>query len=278
MTTFTTGAGDAFAPNVQHFAPGDIIPDALVLRTSTFTVPVEGDAVVVQVPFIDADADAGFVAEGDAIPEAAPESSAVSIATGKVAVLGKISAEAWYHNQVGSLLSDSFRRAVIKKANTAYLNQAAPTAPAITPPAGLLNLSPTDGGTVAADLDSIVDAVAGIEAAYGTASHIIAHPDAWASIMKLKAGTGSNQSLVGAGTETATRALLSTPVLTSGAMPPGTLLVVDQGSILSAYGPLQVATSEHAYFGSDSVALRVTWRFGAKIVDTDRVVSLTIDE
>jgi hypothetical protein len=52
--------------------------------------------------------------------------------------------------------------------------------------------------------------------------------------------------------------------------------VVDSNSILSSYGQVAVATSEHAYFGSDSIGLRVTWRFGAKIVDTSRVVELTI--
>lgn len=277
MAALTTHAGEGFAPNVQAFDPNVVIPEALILQTSTFTVPVEGDAPAVLVPYIDADADAGFVAEGMAIPEAAPETSQVVIHTGKVAVLGKVSREAYSQDGIPGLLSSSFSRAVIKKANTAYLAQPAPTSPAVTPPAGLLNLTPTDGGSVAGNLDSIVDAVAGIETAFGKASHIVANPAAWASIMKLKAGTGSNQSLVGAGTEDAVRALLSVPVLTSAAVPADTLLVIDSASILSTYGQLQVAVSEHAYFGSDSVAIRVTWRFGAKIVDPERVVSLTIE-
>jgi hypothetical protein len=43
-----------------------------------------------------------------------------------------------------TLLSDSVRRALVRKANVAYLAQAARVGPATTPPAGLLNLSPTD--------------------------------------------------------------------------------------------------------------------------------------
>jgi hypothetical protein len=30
------------------------------------------------------------------------------------------------------------------------------------------------------------------------------------------------------------------------------------------------------YFGADSIALRATFRFGAKIADTERVVKLTV--
>lgn len=96
--------------------------------------------------------------------------------------------------------------------------------------------------------------------------------------MKLKARTGSNQSLVGAGAYDPQRRLLSVPVLTSAAVPAETLLVVDKSSILSTYGQVLVSTSEHAYFASDSIGLRVTWRFGAKIVDTSRVVKLTITD
>lgn len=278
MATFTTNAGPAFAPDVQAFDPNVVVPEALMLSTSTFTIPVEGDRPVVLVPYIDVEDDAGFVPEGTAIPEADPDTTTVAIATGKIAVLGKISREEYEQDNIPALLASSFSRAVIKKSNAAYLSQVAPTPPAITPPAGLLNQTPTDGGTVAANLDAVIDAVAGVEAAFGKATHVIANPGAWASISKLKTGTGSNQSLVGAGTQDAVRTLMSVPVLTSAAVPADTLLVVDSASVLSTYGQLLVATSEHAYFGSDSIGLRVTWRFGAKIVDAARVVKLTITD
>ena len=91
--------------------------------------------------------------------------------------------------------------ALILKADAAYLSQAAPTPPATTPPAGLLNLSPTDGGTIADDLDALIDAIAAIEDASGSATHILANPQAWAELVKLKTATDSNVSLVGAGVE-----------------------------------------------------------------------------
>ena len=58
-------------------------------------------------------------------------------------------------------------------------------------------------------------------------------------------------------------------------MTANTVLVVDS-AVLSAYGQVQVAVSEDAYFTSDSVGVRATWRFGQKIVDIARVVKLTV--
>ena len=119
---------------------------------------MDGDEPAVRVPFVDVDDDAGFVAEGDDIDEAATDSSEVVINTGKVAVLVKVSREQYGTGSAASMLSDATRRALIRKANVAYLSQVAPTPPATTPPAGLLNLSPTDGGLVSGNLDAVSDA------------------------------------------------------------------------------------------------------------------------
>ena len=62
------------------------------------------------------------------------------IHTGKVAVLVKVSREQYGTGSAASMLSDAVRRALIRKANVAYLSQEAPSPPATTPPAGLLNV------------------------------------------------------------------------------------------------------------------------------------------
>jgi hypothetical protein len=49
-----------------------------------------------------------------------------------------------------------------------------------------------------------------------------------------------------------------------------------QGRRARCVGQVVLAVSEYAYFGSDSIAVRGTFRFGARIVDADRVVKLTI--
>lgn len=277
MATETTStAAEGWRPNVQGFAPEDSIPEALILQTSTVSGRVEGDEPMLLVPYVGG-AEAQFVAEGAPIPEDDIELGQVPVSTGKVAHLTRLSAELMSQPNASQLIMNAARRAVILKANQAYVAQAAPVAPAVTPPAGLANITGiTDGGAVAADLDAVVDAVAGIEAGGGTATHIIAAPSAWASLSKFKAATGSSQNLLGAGTADAVRTLLDVPVLVTPAMTADTLLVVDKSAVVSAVGEVRVATSEHAYFGSDSVGVRVTWRFGQNVVAPDRIVKLTV--
>lgn len=277
MATFATpDSAKAFHADIVGISPQDVIPEALILTTSSKAGFVEGDEPAVRVPYVDCDGDAAFTPEGTDITEAEPDSTEVVIYTGKIAVLAKISREQWSTGSAATLLSDSVRRALVRKANAAYLAQAAPAGPAVTPPAGLLNLSPTDGGTVAGDLDAVADAITTIEAANGVASHIIASPAAWGELTKLKTATDSNMSLVGAGVEAAQRTLLGVPVAVSNSMPDYGLLVLDSNSVLSAYGNVQLATSTDAFFAEDAVGLRATFRFGAKIADTSRVVKLTV--
>lgn len=275
-TETTTTAAEAWRPNVQGFVALDTIPEALILQTSTVSGSIEGDEPMLLVPYVGG-AEASFVAEGAPIPEDDIELGQVAVATGKVAHLLRLSAELMSQPNASTLIMNAARRAVVLKANQAYLSQVAPTPPAFSPAAGLLNIAGiTDGGAVADDLDAVVDAVAGIEAAGGTASHIIAAPSAWASLSKFKSGTGSAASLLGAGTTDAVRTLLDIPVLVSNSMPAGSLLVVDQTAVVSAVGEIKVAQSEHAYFGSDSIGVRVTWRFGQNVVAPDRIAMMTV--
>ena len=70
--------------------------------------------------------------------------------------------------------------------------------------------------------------------------------------------------------------LLDLPVLVSSALTAGTGMVVDKSAIVSAVGQVMVAQSEHAYFSSDSIAVRCTWRFGQNIVRPERIGKFTI--
>lgn len=274
----TPDAAKAWAPDIAAFRALDTIPESLLLRTSTVAGAIEGDEPLLLVPYV-GDVEAQFVAEGDPITEDDVTLGQVPVATAKVAHLLKLSRELMAQPNASENIMNAARRAVVLKANEAYIAQVAPTSPAVTPPAGLLNIPGiTDGGTVADNLDAVVDAIAGIEAAGGTATHVIASPSAWASMAKFKTGTGSAASLLGAGTNDAVRTLLDVPVLVTPAMTEDTMLVVDQSAIVSAVGDIQVAQSEHAFFGSDSIAVRVTWRFGQNVVAPKRVVKLVVTE
>ena len=89
----------AFALDVPGFPPTDIVPDALILGTSTKAGVVEGDQPAVRVPYVDLTDDAGFVAEGAVITEADPDKSEVVIQTGKGAVLVRVSREVMAQGQ-----------------------------------------------------------------------------------------------------------------------------------------------------------------------------------
>ncbi|AKK30633.1 phage major capsid protein [Mycobacterium sp. EPa45] len=273
----TTGSAKAFHIDVEGAAPAEIIPNALILNTSTKAGNVKGDEPYVRVPKVDLTDAPDFVAEGDAIEESDPDDDEVLVGTSKIAVLFPVSIEQYQTGQAAELLSNATRRAMTRKANAAYLAQAAPTPPAVRPPAGIIHQGVTDGGVIGEDLDALIDAIAAIENAGGEATNILAHPNAWATLSKLKSAVDSNVSLIGAGTEPADRRLLGVGVTVDRDVPEDSIIVLDKEAILSVYGGLEIASSEHYYFNRQAVAIRATWRFGATIHDASRVVLLGVD-
>jgi len=277
----TPDAVKSLAWDVKGVAPKDVLPEALILRAASKAGVVEGDAPAVRVPYLSLDAGA-FVPEGTTIEDTLPDDSEVVIHTGKIASLVPLSREQYGQDDVASLLSEAMKRDLLRKANAAFLAQAAPEAPAVTPPAGLIYQSPTTLSTdpieVVGSLDPLADAIATVEAAGAALADlvIVASPVAWATIVKLKAATDSNTSLLGAGVDAVERRLLSVPVLVDRDAPAASLLLIDRHAVLAAYGEVSIATSADARFADDVVLVRGLWRFGAKIVDANRVVLVDV--
>lgn len=279
MALNTPNTSQAWSPDLTTFPAADVIPDALVMATSTVAGRIDGDAPQVRVPYVEDDT-AAFTAEGAEIDQANPVLSEKLVSTGKVATVVRVSREQFVQQGTSGMLSDSMRRSVIKAANTAYLTQTPPLSPDTTPPAGILTDDDieTAGTDVADDLDPIVDLVATLESNGATPSGILLAPSTWAALRKIKTGTGSAQNLLGAGTQDATAALLGLPVSVDSAVPAGTGFIYDRSAIVSAVGPVEVATSDDVYFTSDSVAVRCVFRFGALLVRPDRVGTFEIAE
>lgn len=277
MAINTTGTtANAWSPDLREFAPAQAVSDAIILQASTVAGEVQGDAPMLRVAYID-DAAAQFTVEGATIPESDPEFDEVLVATGKITQLVKLSHEQYEQDGTAEQLSASMQRAVIRKADEAFLAQPAPTTPAVTPPAGLLNINGIETGDAVTDnLDALIDLIATLEGNGSTPSHIILDPTGWASLRKIKTGTGSAAALLGAGTSDAARVLLDLPVLVTPALTAGTGLVLDRNAIVSAVGPVRVAHSDDAYFGNDAHAVRVTWRIGWNVVRPDRIGSFTV--
>jgi HK97 family phage major capsid protein len=231
----------------------------------------------VRAPFIEV-GEAGFVPEGDEIPDAGVDSREAIIATGKISLLVEVSREQHRQTGVTALLTDELKRALTVRADTALLSQEAPAAPAITPPAGLLAQEHSEGGEINDNLDALSDAVALIESYSGTADLIIRSPTSWSAVSKLKTASDSNESLLGPPAVAAQRQLLSIPVAIAATVPDDVLLLLDKRAVFSAYGPVQLAVSEHAAFRRDALVTRLTWRIGAAIAHPERVVELTVGE
>lgn len=275
-TETTVTSAKAWSPDLTAVAPDIAVPDALILATSTVSGSVEGDAPAIRVQFID-DASAGFVAEGAALTEADPALSEVLVYTGKVAQLIRLSREQWSQPNASELLSRSVARAVTRAANVAYVSQAAPTGGAVTPPAGLLNVSGiVAGGAVAANLDGLVDLLATLAGNYSTPSHILLSPLGWANLRKFKIGTGYAGSLLGTGADDAQQFLLGLPVVVDPSLPTNQGLVIDKTAVVSAVGPVQVQSSDQVYFANDSVGVRCTWRFGQNVVRPNRIGKFSV--
>lgn len=275
----TTNSAQSWSPDIQAFTPEDVVPDALILKASTVvTQSLEGDAPVARIPWVDDD-EADFVAEGAEIDEAEPTLAEVTVPTAKVSQLIRISREQWAQTGAAGLLSTSAQRAIVKRGNEAFIAQAAPTAPAYTPPEGIITQAGIEvEDPISADLDPLALAVALIENNGGNPNVIAINPLAWGDLRTLKTATGSNSALLGAGTDDQDKRLLGVPVVTTPAVPAGKLLVIDRGAIASAVGPVRVARSEHIYFESDSIALRVTWRLGWGVQHPDRIAVVNVGD
>ena len=274
MTARTTSTSDyAWRPDEVFFSAADVVPEALILQTSTIAGSVDGDTPVVRVAYVD-DAEADYVNEAATIDESDPALAEVEVHTKKIAQLVRLSNEQYRQDQTANQLAQSVARAIIRKADADYV---AGTSPLV----GLANISGTvEAGPVniSNGLDTLVDLIAQLEVNGAMPSHVLLDPMGWAALRKIKTdATDSNASLLGAGTTDAQPMLLGLPVLVNRYVAPFTGVVVDRTAVVSAVGEVSIATSEHAAFAADSTLLRATWRIGWNTVRPDRVGSFDLE-
>lgn len=278
MAIVTTSTNKALFPDAPfRYSVDAIIPDALVLNgaVATVTGKIEGDVPVVRVPYVTADLAAGFVAEGAAITPGDPSLDELQVATGKIAVITRLSAES-VHSSPGSLeiVTNSLKRSVTTKANTAFLANGAMA----DGPTGLLYVSGlSDGGNLeGGDLDAIADAITTVEAEGGTATAIVTDPESWGYIRSLKETSSSNVPLIGSPAEQAERRLFGVPVFVNAQAPVGHVLVIDKSEVIVATSMVEMAISADAYFNYDSYGVKVTMRLGWGVVHPERLCKINV--
>ncbi|OAV63126.1 phage major capsid protein [Enteractinococcus helveticum] len=273
MVQTTPGAAEAWRPNqVSSFDPDDLLKTALIIQCATLAGSVEGDAPSVLVPYVSADPDAGFVAEGAKITFGGGTLSQVAISTNKVASIDAVSRELVAQKGAAERIARSMQRAVTSKADMAFLNNA-------SAPTGLFQVAGiATAGALDTNIFAVYDAIAEIEGDGGQATHFLIHPTDWAVLSKMPEATGSNRSLVADVHNAATRTLAGVPVIVHSAVPEGTAMMLDSSEVVAAYGTLDLARSDDVYFESDAVGIRATWRLGWNIVRPARLQKLTVGE
>lgn len=268
--THTTGTSAvAWSPDEFTFEPADAIPTALINQITTTMGSVEGDEPVVRVAVV-LDDEASIIPEGSEIPEAEPDLAEALIGTVKVGKLLRVSREQFFRPNTSGALSDAAQRSIITKADQVLLRQPTPVAPDVYPPGGLLNTPGLPDGGVVSGLDDLIGLQSEAQAEGANPTHWLLAPDAWAAVQKWKTGEGSDVPLLGAGASATERLLLSTRVLVTNALPPGEGMLLDRTDIGSVIGPVRVAQSEHVYFSADSMGMRITFRFGARMIHPER--------
>lgn len=119
-------------------------------------------------------------------------------------------------------------------------------------PTGLCQLA--DGATVGnlgSDLFAAYDAVAA-DRGRRRASHTRPHQSDRPTGARWR--NSSNQSPLADDHDAVARSLADVPAIVHAAVPPGQALVLDRTEVVAAYGSLELACSEHAFFTVDSVA------------------------
>lgn len=273
MATITTNtAAYPWRPDETFFPAADVVPEALILQTSTVAGSIDGDQPSVRVAYVDDDESADYYAESELIDESAPALAERIIHTKKLARRVVLSSEQFRQDMTAPQLAQSVARDLIRKADADYIGGTSPLV-------GLANIPGTiEAGSVgASDLDVIVDLIAQLEVNGATPSHIVVDPLGWAALRTLKTGSASNESLLGAGTDDAQPRLLGLPVLRSRFVPAFSGVVIDKSAVVSAVGPVSIAVSEHEQFSRDSVVLRALWRIGWDITRPDRIGSFDLE-
>lgn len=273
MSTLTTSTADfGWRPDETFFAAEDVVPDALILQVSTVAGEIDGDQPSLHVPFVHDTQDAGYVAEAATIPESNPELDEVLVVTKKISRLVTLSNEQFRKSPTAQQISASVARDLVAKADASFIGD-------LANPTGIINTIGTLGGyNIASDLDDLIEAVAAIEDNGGTPSAIVVSPNTWASVQKLKLGaTFDNAYTLGVGVEVAQPRLLSLPVYKSRFITDWTGLVIDSSAIVSAVGPVRIATSEHSTFARDSVQVRATWRIGWACPRPNRIAKFSTE-
>ncbi|WP_431839713.1 phage major capsid protein [Gordonia hongkongensis] len=246
-------AAVAFDPNVA----GQIYTES-----ATFDIPV-----------VDSDAGAAFVAEGNDIQIEDAVFDTVSVTPAKVAGISVISRELSEDSspEAGQVVANGLAFSIARKVDQALF--AGLPSPA---PAGLATADVHEMDWDATSLDSILEAYGFMRDLGANPTAVVVSGSDLTDLSKLKDGTGSLRGLLEPDATMPTRFLVNgVPLISSPAVPAGTAYVLDSTklfTVLRSGTTVELDTS--VYFVSDRVAVKARARVGFGIAHPEALVRL----
>ncbi|MFC3299791.1 phage major capsid protein [Arthrobacter agilis] len=268
MTLLSAAAGGILPPEYSELITKPITEQALAFQLALATAVTTG-ASTLNIPIVEEDAGASWVAEGAEISPDDPVLGELPITPAKVAGLTIISRELARDSSPDAqrIVGDGLARSIIAQVNAAWLGNLASPAPK-----GLASL--TDTATVAGDLtnlDAFAEAVAAAEGEGANITGWVLSPVDALAVAVLKTATGSNQALTND-----PRVLQGRPVFVDAKVPTGTAWGLDSSTAITVLREdVEIAVSEDAFFSSDRVAIRATARIGFGFPRSSTVVKLS---
>ena len=270
-STTTSLAAEVWRPDVNVFAPTDVLADAAIMEHSTVSAKIEGDAPMVRIGYV-TDASAAYHTEGTDLTVTDPALSEIEVLTQELGFYHEVTRDQYRQTQTAGQLAQSVARSITRLADKCFLSEANPTSPAVRPIGGIENYAGLSTQTaVAGSLDKLIDLETACRTAGADPTAWVMAPDAWATIRKMKKASGSNDGLLGAGTDDTKPLLLSIPVFLNSQVSSKTGLLIDKAEIISSVSMLEVDVDGSAAFKSVKVAIRGTWRIGYGIPRPARI-------
>lgn len=252
-----------FHPDSTLIEADQVVPDALYLTSTELRGEITNDDAAIKIGLVNDDA-ASTVRELEEIPLSETQTDECTIFTTTVAALQETSRAQYETKLFGDVLAQSISRSIVRRADQVLLTDYAESI-------GLLAAAGTTQAVVGTDLFTLSDLDAELATLGAEVEELVMAPKTWAKLQRIVKATGSNESLLGLGTDQTERRLLSHPVRLNSAVPVGAGLFVDRTTIASAYSPVRADVSFDSGFSRIAVAVRGDWRVGHNLTRPARL-------
>lgn len=253
--TVNTGTGIGFAVTPVDYAQFffDRLAAKSVGLASGFTV-IATDKKSISVPKVTADPSAGWVAEGEALPESETSGETLTATPRKLGVIEGLTREVIQDSEPAALAiaENSIIRALALKLDLGFFEGSgtAPEPKGLKNVSGIQTISLGTNGESLSNLDPFAEALGMLEAENAEGSAIVMNPRTWKGLTKLKELTsGSNKPLLqesaGSGSQGIERTIYNIPVYLS-----------SQLSTTETQGTSSLASSIYVYDAGQIVAVR----------------------